>query len=114
MTTAPSPVTAWTLPSAKSGWAAIAFISCAWVAKSSAIILSRIDSYGPPSLIAFSMPVSLSVTEVLVITEEPWGIREDAFARGVKVVDELDAESVLFEPTTVDSSVSSLGSLVKR
>jgi hypothetical protein len=53
-----SPVTAWTLSSAKSGWPAIAFISCAWVAKSRAIILFRIESYLPPPLTASAMPVS--------------------------------------------------------
>ena len=44
------------------------------------------------------MPVSCSVTEVLVITEEPVGDEgEGRFARGVQVIDDLDVESVLFE-----------------
>jgi hypothetical protein len=53
-------VIAWTLPRAKSGWPAIAFISCSCVAKSSAIISLRAESYGPPSLIASAIPVSCS------------------------------------------------------
>jgi hypothetical protein len=53
----------------------ITFICWAWVAKSSANILLRADSYGPPSLIASAMPAWSRVTEVLVITAEPAGIR---------------------------------------
>src|SRR5439155_22668867 len=69
MTSVPSRLTACTLPRAYSGWPAIAFISGSWVAKSSASILLRADSYGPALSIAAAMPVSCSVTEVLVITE---------------------------------------------
>ena len=44
MRSAPSRVTAWTLPRANSAWLAIAFISCSWVSKSSAMILLRTES----------------------------------------------------------------------
>ena len=56
MTSLPSWVIAWTLPSAESGWP------------------PRTESYGPPSLIASAMPVSSSVTEVLVIPDAPRGM----------------------------------------
>ena len=98
MTSVPSRVTAWTLPRAKSGWPAIAFISCSWVAKSSASMLLRADSYRPLSSIASAIPVSCNVTDVLVITEAPSGMCPSTASRaGIEVVDDLDVEAVLLE-----------------
>jgi hypothetical protein len=87
------------LPSAQSGWPPIAFICCAWVAKSSANISFRAHFYRPPSsLIASAIPVSASVTEVLGITDEPSGIAgQHRLARGIEITDDLDAEPVLLE-----------------
>src|SRR5712692_5451094 len=73
------------------------FICCAWVAKSSLSILLRADSYRPPSLTAPAMPVSSRVTEVLVITEDPWGMRASTAARGVEVTGDPGAEPVLLQ-----------------
>jgi len=95
------------------GLAADRFICCAWVAKSSANILLRADSYGPPSLIASAIPVSASVTEVLVITTSPADAGQHRLARGVEVIDDLDAETVLFQGDDGRCSACSSGSVVK-
>ena len=81
MKRAPSRVIAWTLPREKSGWPPIFFISCSCVAKSSSFSLLRAESYGPLSSIAPLIPVSCSVTEGLVMTEEPSGIRARTVSR---------------------------------
>ena len=45
------------------------------------------------------MPVSARVTEVLVITDEPSGMRASTAAgwRGIEIIDDLDAEPVLLQ-----------------
>ena len=98
MTSVPSRVIAWTLPSAKSGWTIIALISCIWVARSSATTLVRAGVVAPSSSIARAMPVDSKVTDGLVITDEPSGMRASiAFARRVEVIDQLDTDSALLE-----------------
>ena len=69
------------------------------MAKSSANIVFRADSHRPPpSLIASAIPVSARVTEVLVITDEPSGMRASTAARAAsQVIDDLDAEPVLLQ-----------------
>src|SRR6266571_3102614 len=115
MTSVPSRLTAWTLPRAYSGWPAIAFISCSCVAKSSANILLRADSYGPPSSIASAIPVLASVTEVLVITEEPLGMRARPAARAASRPSTTSTlNPCSWSATTVAASVWSSGSVVKR
>src|SRR4029077_335007 len=75
----------------------------------------RADSYGPPSLIASAIPVSWSVTDVLVITEEPCGMRARTASRAAS---RLATTSTLnpcsSSATTVDAIVSSSGCVVKR
>src|SRR5260370_12464427 len=77
--------------------APVCFICCAWVGKSSLSILLRADSYRPPSSTAPAMPVSSRVPEVLVITEDPWGMRASTAARGVEVTGDPGAEPVLLQ-----------------
>jgi hypothetical protein len=47
--------------------------------------------------IASAISVSCGVTDMLVVTEEPSGMRARTASRAVQVVDDLDAEPVLFE-----------------
>jgi len=81
MTSIPSRVTAWTLPSEKSGCTSIVFISRSWVARSSIDSLMRAESYEPPASIASAIPVSSSVTDGFVITREPSGMRARTASR---------------------------------
>jgi hypothetical protein len=116
MTRVPSAVMACTLPRAAPGWPPIAFICCAWVAKSSANILFRADSHRPPPpLIASAIPVSASVTDVLVITDEPGGMRASTAARAAS---RSPAASTLnpcsSSATTVAASACPSGRVVKR
>jgi hypothetical protein len=49
-------------------------------------------------LIASAIPVSARVTEVLVITDDPSGIRgKYCLSRGIEISDNLDTEPVLFQ-----------------
>jgi hypothetical protein len=86
------------------------------VAKSSANILFRADSHRlPPSLIASAIPVSASVTEVLVITGEPSGMRASTAARAASrspTTSTLNPCSS--SATTVAASACLSGSVVKR
>jgi hypothetical protein len=91
-------------------------MSCAWVAKSSANILLRADSHRlPPSLIASAIPVSAKVTEVLVITDEPSGMRAST---AVRAASRSSTTSTLnpcsSSATTVAASACSSGSEMKR
>jgi hypothetical protein len=85
------------------------------VAKSSANILFRADSHRPSlSLIASAMPVSASVTDVLVITDEPSGMRASTASRAAS----RSSTTSTLKPcssraTTVACSSCSAGSVVK-
>ena len=75
----------------------MAFISCAWLAKSSANILFRADSHRPPpSLMTSVIPVSASVTEVLVITDAPHA-GQHRLARGIEITHDLNTEAMLLQ-----------------
>ena len=85
------------------------------MAKSSSAILVRAESYGPPLLTASAMPVCSSVTEVLVITDEPRGMRVSTVWRAVS----RSSTTSTLNPcsssaVTVAASVCSSGSAVKR
>jgi hypothetical protein len=74
-----------------------------------------LDSYGPPPLIASWMPVSWSVAEVWVITDEPSGMRASTASRAAS----SSSMTWTLNPcsssaTTVDSSVALSGSVVNR
>ena len=61
-------------------------------------ILVRAESYRPPLSIASAIPVSCSVTDVLVMTRGAFGdASEDGQTCRIEVVDDLGAESVLLE-----------------
>jgi hypothetical protein len=77
--------------------------------------LFRADSYGPPSLIASAIPVSARVTEVLVITDEPSGMRASTAARAASRSSTTSAlNPCSSSATTVACSVLSSGSVVNR
>jgi hypothetical protein len=94
----------------------MAFICCAWVAKSSANILFRADSHWPaPSLIASAIPVWSSVTEALVITDEPSGMRAStAWRAASRSPTTSTLNPCSSSATTVVCSAGSSGSVVKR
>jgi hypothetical protein len=93
----------------------LTFICWAWVAKSSANILFRADSHGPaPSFIASAIPAWSSVTEALVITDEPSGMRASTASRAASrspTTSTLNPCSS--SATTVACSAGSSGSVVK-
>jgi len=69
---------------------------------------------GPPASIASAIPVSWSVTEVLVITEELRGTGEDRSRAAARSSTTYHAEAVLVEcGQTAAASVSSLRRVVK-
>jgi len=83
MRSVPPRVTAWALPSAKSGRAKAALISGSWVARSSVEIVWRTESYGPPSSIAPAIPVASRVTDgVEEAVQLAHGARVDRRAAG--------------------------------
>src|SRR6185437_7724263 len=94
----------------------MAFICCAWVAKSSANILFRADSHWPaPSLIASAIPVWSSVAEALVITDEPSGMRAStAWRAASRSPTTSTLNPCSSSATTVACSAGSSGSVVKR
>src|SRR5262245_20702634 len=97
MTSVPSRVIAWTLPRAKEGWPAIAFISGSCVAQSSANIRARgrvvvagtVDRIRDPRFLQRRRSVGHDGGAL-------WNSIENCLARSAKVVDDLNAEAVLF------------------
>jgi hypothetical protein len=78
-------------------------------------ILLRADSYRWPSLIASAMPVSCNVTEVLVITEEPSGMRARTASRAASRPSTTSTlNPCSSSATTVAASACSSGSAVYR
>jgi len=75
----------------------------------------RADSYRSPSSIAAAIPVSWSVTEVLIITDDPPGMRARTASRAAtKSSTTSTLKPCSSRATTVAASDSSSGSLVKR